>query len=249
MMVRYLWRAFSYRWFRNRQELAALARTIRQGDSVIDVGCHKGGFLFWLRRYAGSSGHVYAFEPQPQLAGYLQRIVAATRWANVTVEPLALSSSMGTTDLVVPAAQGQSSPGASLSATVFAVAHHRVPVTVTTLDAYFAQPHPRITCIKCDCEGYELEVFNGAEHLLARDKPTLLFECEQRHMTGRSPHDVFGHLQARGYRGYFFSPDGLQPVEAFRTEIHQQVREGRYWQAKGYCNNFLFISNGEQGVD
>jgi FkbM family methyltransferase len=240
--VRFLWRALSYRWLRNRAEIAALRQYVRAGDHVVDVGCHKGGFLFWLRRYAGNAGHVYAFEPQRVLADYLRGVIAKQRWANVTLEAVALSSASGSMDLLVPAAQGQSSPGASLSTASVSGNHYRQTVSVTTLDGYIAGGR-RIACIKCDCEGHELEVFEGAERILTRDKPVLLFECEARHMSGRRPEDVFRHLQVRGYRGFFFSPAGLQPIERFDLAVHQPVREGRYWQAPDYCNNFLFAPN------
>jgi FkbM family methyltransferase len=217
---------------------------------AIDVGCHKGGFLFWLRRYVGDSGRVYAFEPQPALAGYLDAIVRAQRWRNVVLERAALSSAAGSMMLYVPAAHGQSSPGATLAPAAAEAAHHHVPVAVTTLDARVPAGE-RVSCIKCDCEGHELEVFQGAERILRQDRPVLLFECEGRHLAayaqasaerrGRRPADVFAHLQARGYVGFFFSPHGLQPVDRFRPEVHQPVRHGRYWQARDYCNNFLFV--------
>jgi len=238
--LRFLWRALSYRWLRNRAEISVLRRHVHRGDHVVDIGCHKGGFLYWLRRYAGTSGHVYAFEPQRGLAAYLRRTISDQRWKNVTLEPVAVSSARGSMDLLVPAAEGHSSPGASLSPASVTGSHHRQTVSVVTLDEYFASGQ-RVACIKCDCEGHELEVFQGAERILRRDCPVLLFECEARHMSGRQPQDVFKHLQSLGYRGYFFSPAGLQPIERFESKVHQPVRDGRFWQAPDYCNNFLFV--------
>jgi hypothetical protein len=92
---------------------------------------------------------------------------------------------------------------------------------------------------------------NALERILRQDRPVLLFECEGRHLSGyartiadgggRTLADVFAYLQARDYAGFFFSPQGLQPVERFRPEVHQPVRDGRFWQARDYCNNFLFV--------
>ena len=100
--LRYLWRALSYRWLRNRAEITALRQHVRAGDHVVDIGCHKGGFLFWLRRYAGSSGHVYAFEPQRGLAEYLRGVIAGQSWTMVTLEAAELISASGSMDLLVP---------------------------------------------------------------------------------------------------------------------------------------------------
>jgi FkbM family methyltransferase len=258
--LRFVWRAVAYRLHRNRHELAALRNHIAPGDIVIDIGSHKGGFLYWLVRFVGPGGHVYAFEPQPQLADYLQKIVARCGWTNVTLEAAAVSDRAGTLDLTIPAAAGQSSPGATLSPVGEAGPSHRVAVPVVALDAYVdargashsgplagrAGSGPagpaRVAAIKCDVEGHELEVFRGAERLLRESRPVLLFECEARHMTGgRTPNDVFDYLQARGYRGQFFSPRGLRPIEEFRLDLHQRPGAGRFWRAKGYCNNFLFV--------
>ena len=183
---------------------------------VVDVGCHKGGFLIWLRRYVGAAGRVYAFEPQPALAAYLDAIVRAQRWRNVVLERAALSSVAGSMMLYVPAAPGHSSPGATLAPASVAGAHHHVPVAVTTLDAR-VPPGERVSCIKCDCEGHEFEVFQGAERILRQDRPVLLFECEGRHLSGyarttadgrgRTPADVFAYLQAREYVGFFCEED------------------------------------------
>lgn len=247
--LRYLWRAFNYRWRVNREEIAFLEGVVRAGDTVVDVGCHKGGFLYWLRRHVGAAGHVYGFEPQPPLARYLAEVVAMQGWDNVTIEAAGLSSASGEMDLFVPAPAGTASPGATLSPADPGAPHHRVRVPVVTLDDYVARHGGRrIAFIKCDCEGHELEVFRGARGLLERDHPVLLFECEQRHLPGGSPAAVFDFLKALDYEGWFFHAAGLERIERFRPEIHQPVRDGRYWDASDYYNNFAFVPRDRKGV-
>ena len=243
--LRYLWRALNYRLRVTPEEIAFLSRRLRAGDTAIDVGCHKGGFLYWLRRYVTESGKVYGFEPQPQLAQYLNEIVAMQRWENVVIEPCAVSSSKHSMDLFVPAPRGESSPGASLSAPGGEEPHYRIRVPAVTLDDYFRERGgSAIACIKCDCEGHEIEVFRGAAGILRRDHPVLLFECEGRHLPASSPAAVFEYLRGFGYRGYFFGPAGLMPVGEFRAEVHQTVRPGEFWKAGDYYNNFAFVPEG-----
>ena len=240
--LRYLWRAVNYRFRVSPREIEFLGRTLRAGDVTIDVGCHKGGFLFWLRRYVTAAGKVYCFEPQPQLAHYLKEIVAMRRWDNVVVEDCGVSSSNATMDLFVPAPQGEQSPSATLAPAGGDEPHYRISVPVVTLDEYVGkQGRPRIACIKCDCEGHEIEVFKGAAGILRRDRPVLLFECEGRHLAGSSPQAVFDYLRGFGYRGYFFGPAGLAPVEQFSVEIHQPLRAGRLLEGQPYYNNFAFV--------
>ena len=44
--LRYLWRAVNYRFRVTPREIEFLGRQLRPGDTAVDVGCHKGGFLF-----------------------------------------------------------------------------------------------------------------------------------------------------------------------------------------------------------
>ncbi len=68
----------------------------------------------------------------------------------------------------------------------------------------------------------------------------VLFECETRHLSGHSIGDVFTHLQGLGYEGWFYGPRGLRPLSEFDPAVHQRRTPGRFWEAPGYCNNFLF---------
>jgi predicted methyltransferase len=87
MQARFLWRAFKARWRDQRAELSIIRDHISPGDTVCDVGAHKGTYTYWLSRWVGNSGRVLAFEPQPSLAAYLRRTVPLH---NVVVEQKAL---------------------------------------------------------------------------------------------------------------------------------------------------------------
>ena len=240
-VIRYLHRAWKARRRNERAEIAALQRLVRPGSVALDIGAHKGSYLFWLRRAVGPSGKVLAFEPQPLLAAYLQDLTRTFRWRNVEVRHQGISDNPGELTLHVPGAAGVISPGASFEASV--TDHgpsHSVRVKVTSLDFEFPAGSPRPSFIKCDVEGHELAVFEGGASLLATQGPALLFECEARHLGGRPVSDVFAILAKLGYSGEFFSLDGLRPVSEFRPDIHQSENGVRFWDRHDYCNNFLF---------
>jgi FkbM family methyltransferase len=204
----------------------------------VDVGANKGAYLYWMRRAVGPAGSVYAFEPQPGLARYLESVRGRMGWENVSVREIALSDSAGRRILHVPG--WENLPGASLEASAAAGSSERDrEVETDTLDRQL-EGAGRIAFLKVDVEGHELPVFRGATRILSAFRPTLLFECEARHLSGRSPQEVFAFLTGLGYRGAFFSPRGLRPVEEFEPAIHQRRGPGRFWEAPGYCNNFLF---------
>jgi FkbM family methyltransferase len=237
MLERLKWhyRAWRYRLKLEKQEIRWLRRLIQPGDCVVDIGAHKGAYTYWMRRAAGSEGQVFAFEPQPRLAALLRRLHRGAGCRNVVIEAMGLSSKPGTLTLKVPGRD--TSPSASFEDTEDSRLHgHRVPVPVTTLDAYLGgRPRIRISLIKCDAEGHELEVFRGARQVLLRDRPHLLFECETRHLAGGRPEDVFAFLQELGYRGYCLGKQGVFGTDRFDAALHQA-----YTGDPETVNNFLF---------
>jgi FkbM family methyltransferase len=232
--ARFLYRAYKARLRGERGEVQALLSRLQPGDRAVDVGANKGAYLYWMRAAVGPGGAVVAFEPQPGLARYLEEVRACMGWENVSVRECALSDAAGRRALHVPGREN--SPGASLEAEVGGSARE---VDVDTLDHQLEGAGP-IRFVKIDVEGHELAVLRGAERTLSAFRPALLFESEMRHLAGRSPHEVFGYLKAFGYRGAFFTPRGLRPILEFDPSVHQCRGPGRFWEAPGYCNNFLF---------
>ena len=237
MKARFLYRAWKARFRGEREEILALQAALAPGDTAVDVGANKGAYLHWMRQAVGPTGSVAAFEPQPGLARYLETVRRRMGWDNVSVREMALSDSAGRRVLHVPG--WENSPGASLEKTESTSAARDREVEVDTLD-HQLEGAKRIRLVKVDVEGHELAVFRGAQGTLSEHRPVLLFESEARHLSGRSPHEIFLFLSGFGYHGEFFSPGGLRPVREFDPAIHQRRGPDRFWEASGYCNNFLF---------
>jgi FkbM family methyltransferase len=236
MKLRYLYRAFRARYRDQRQEIAACLDAVRPGATVADIGAHKGSYLYWLRRAAADTGRVFAFEPQARLARYLEAIVASFGWKNVTVSAAAVADTPGRAHLHIPGSGD--SPGASL-ARAPGGAGQVCECEVVTLDDVLAGA-ARVRLLKVDVEGFELEVFRGAQRILRAHRPTLVFECEARHLTRHRMTDVFAFLQDLGYAGRFFALDGLRPLDQFDVAQHQRSEGDRFWDRREYRNNFLF---------
>jgi FkbM family methyltransferase len=235
--LRWLYRALRYRYKLERQEIRLVLDHLAEGDVAVDVGAHKGAYTYWMQRAVGPGGEVFAFEPQPELARSLVKLVRGGGRDNVTVENAGVSSSAGTMMLNVPGAG--SSPGASFE-TAAGSDGQAYPVRVVTLDGYFAPDVAgRVRLIKCDAEGHELEVFRGAEALLRLARPVLLFECERRHRPDGEFGEVFSWLERMGYRGYYIDRRGVHDIEGFDPAVHQAPGGGA-----AYVNNFLFLGSG-----
>jgi FkbM family methyltransferase len=228
----FLWRAWRYRLRLDPLEIRTLLAHVAPGDCAIDVGAHKGGYVYWLHRAVGPTGRVFAFEPQPRIADRLRAALAACDLRNVTLENAAVSDRCGEVTMTLP--PGRSTCGATLEPR--GEARDTFPVRAVTLDHYFETlPSLRVTFLKCDVEGHELSVFRGADRLLRTHRPALLFECEARHAPARSVRAVFEHLEALGYSGSFFWGGALRPLAEFRPEVHQASPDRR-----PYANNFFF---------
>jgi FkbM family methyltransferase len=236
---RFFYRGLKARYRDERTELRALTQALSPDQTAIDVGANKGSYLWSLSR-AVPQGRVVAFEPQPALAQYLREACSSAGLTNVTIEEAGCSSKTGTLTLAVPG-KSESSPGASFEASVAGREDCRlIEVRTYALDDYFPSADERIGALKIDVEGHELAVLKGAVRLIADHRPTIVCECEQRHLTAGTVRDVIDFVLSMEYRGFFCAKGGLQPASMFDPEKHQKQSGDRFWDAPDYYNNFVF---------
>ena len=244
LLPRFWHRALKARFRDQRAEIRALVEAIRPGECAADVGANKGAYLPWLSRAVGPEGRVVAFEPQPDLAAYLERACRAASLGNVRVEGVGVSEASGTRRLHVPGGSGPS-PGASFEPAVAAASAGRdVAARVVALDEFLADEPRRLAALKVDVEGHELAVFRGARRRIERDAPLVVFESEARHGGEDAVTRCLAFFAERGYEGWFVRLGRLVPVAAFDPAVHQRRGPGRFWDAKDYCNNFVMRKAG-----
>jgi FkbM family methyltransferase len=187
-------------------EIALLSRYVGPGDTVVDVGAHKGVWTWHLARRVGRGGRVLAFEPQPDLAAFLVRAFART--PQVTVETRALSDAAGEATLTVPVWGTTAMAG---HATLEGSGRQGLTVPLVPLDDFDLAP----TFVKVDVEGHEAAVLRGARRTVARHRPTLLLEIDRRGTDRAAQREQVVALVAEaGYRANYLGGDGaLHPVD------------------------------------
>jgi FkbM family methyltransferase len=154
-------------------ERRAMDRFVKPGQVVFDIGANVGLHTAYLSRLVGQLGKVFAFEPNPALKQGLSRTCESL--GNAHLFPIALSNKSGQVQLFVPADHTM----ASLRKWQPAIG---VECKAYPLD-YLKLPQPSF--IKCDVEGAELDVFQGATGVLNRpDAPIVLFEVNQHNVAG-----------------------------------------------------------------
>lgn len=172
-------RALRYRQRRRHPELRemhiqplrvqqVMRRVIRDSANCVDIGCHIGSMLSRIMRLAPRGRHL-AFEPLPSKARWLRR-----KFPEVDVRELALSDRSGEVTFY----ENQTRSGCSALRRGGRPADRVKEITVRCepLDRVVAPGH-RIDFMKIVVEGGELRVLRGADQILRRDCPVLLFEC------------------------------------------------------------------------
>ena len=238
--LKYLYRAYRYKHKIDPNEINYIYKNLQPNDIAVDIGAHKGGYLYWMQKKVGKNGRVYAFEPQPKLHQYISKIIQVNNYSQVTLEHKGVSIQKGILELNIPMTKSGTSPGATIEKVNHQGDFKQVKVDVITLDEYFFNKNIFPSLIKIDVEGHEKAVLEGGIKLLKKCKPKIVMECENRHLNDGDVFDIFKILINIGYKGYFFENNQLIALEHFDIKKHQVQEDGRFWEAENYINNFVF---------
>lgn len=231
-------RALKYKNRDDKGGIAYIHEAVKKGDTVLDIGAHKGGYLYFMQKIVGQGGQIHAFEPQSALFSYLVKMKPIMQWDNVTINNIALSDSDATATLFIPAnvTDQSSSPGATIfdQHTLAEVAKTET-VHTTTLDFYCEKHHIQPHVLKIDVEGNELKVFKGAIQTLKKHKPKIIVEIEASHVGKSQVLATLEFLKELGYEGKLIHGMQQLPLSEFSFEKYQNKED-----MKNYCNNFIF---------
>jgi len=208
-------------------ELRLLSRLVDPLRRAVDVGANRGIFTYALSLHARS---VTAYEPNPLLA----ERVRALAFDRVDVRQKALSSRAGFADLRIPLVDGRALDTRA-SFHLGDAEGELVRVPLARLDDEGLED---VGFMKIDVEGHEDDVLRGATTLLARHRPVLLVEIEQR-FSSRPIVETFRLVESLGYRGAFLSGGALVPLVRFDVE-RDQLRYLPNVLHDDYVNNFVF---------
>jgi FkbM family methyltransferase len=219
-------------------EIAVLRRLIRPGSRVVDIGANVGFVTYGLSLDAT----VEAFEPMPLSLRHL-RALAAGR-ARIHPHGVALSDVPGLATLYIPVIDGHLDHEMARLDEPTTAPCESMTVEVRTLDTYnFAD----VSLVKIDVEGHERAVLAGAVQTIARERPALMIEIEQRHQSAPLD-DVFADLRRLGYDGHWFTAEGaLRPLADFQYARDQAPYAGNVNDPR-YINNFFFLPTNDPRV-
>jgi FkbM family methyltransferase len=144
---------------------------VSSGDCVLDVGANIGWYTARLSQLVGANGRVFAFEPMPETFHLLAFNARLFPFPNVTLLNVAASDSFGMAGMEVPLS-GAGTPDlyqARLASTSADTTVYRLPLDALSIPG-------RVSFVKVDVEGHEINVLRGMERTLRENRPRVVVE-------------------------------------------------------------------------
>jgi FkbM family methyltransferase len=154
-----------------------LSDKLKPGMVFYDLGANIGFFSLLGARLVGTSGQVFSFEPDSEIASRLRRNIARNGFTNIRVHEAGVWSSTGSVRFV---AADASSPDRGVGQFVPGETGESGTLTPCVSLDDFVRHAPPPGAIKCDVEGAEVAVFQGAETLLRTHRPWILCEMHSQ---------------------------------------------------------------------
>ena len=188
--------------FPEHTQINWMCKTFGGPGIALDVGAHCGT---WTVALSKAFDRVFSFEPNPRVFNNLCANLALRNLSNVDARRCCLSSEKKTSTYFFRSPDGGGNGIEPLSGTIDA-ACPQMELETTTLDCIFGVPESlKVTFIKIDVEGHELDVLRGAAQLITRDSPPIVVEswASWREMDGipaiRLRKELFAYLEGLRY--------------------------------------------------
>ena len=167
-----------------------LARLIKPGQTVVDVGANHGYFTLLMADAVGPKGVVYAIEPNPRLREVLTQSLAVNGFSARTRLWDVAATDQDNVELLLTIPNNEPKNG---HLTPHASDPNAIPIKGMSLATLLADA-PRIDLLKIDVEGAEEAVLNGGWDVIQRDRPDIILEFN-RHRC-RDPQGLLTRLRS-----------------------------------------------------
>ena len=214
----------------DEQEINLVKKFIKSGTDSIDVGVYRGVYSYEMSKY---SEKVHSFEPNPIIFKYINKNLKKFI-KNIHLYNFALSNQNKTINLKIPIRNSNSNKEifeeyyemgkATIHNENNFENYENFEIQTKKIDEFSFDN--KISFIKIDVEGHELEVIEGAKNTIKRDKPILLVEIEKQY-TKKEVAESINFINSLGYKSYFFNKKDLKST----TELNNL----------DLFNNFIFF--------
>lgn len=182
-------------------ERRLVARLLKPGGCVVDVGANIGYYLLMIESAIRKNGRVICFEPEPSNLVELKLNIEKNDLENVEVYEAAVGIENGTVGFLE-----------GINGGVVENGEGDFSVDVVTLDAVIAE---RVDLLKIDVDGYEAQALIGAEKLIRDFRPTLFVEIHPHLLISNyATSDILNFVQSYYTNVSFY--DKRRDLGAFR---------------------------------
>jgi FkbM family methyltransferase len=183
-----------------------IRRLIQPGMVCLDAGANIGCVAVHLANLVGPTGHIFAFEPVPQLFDRLRQNVQRLHLRDVvSLYQTALSRETGWATLKAANAYEPNQGMGSLQNTDHPKLRTEIRVPTLTLDEFSESAElTRMDLIKLDTQGAEAWIIEGGYKTLQRFQPDLLMEVSSYNLRSfeRSGRGLVEMVEKLGYTCY-----------------------------------------------
>lgn len=215
---------------RREPELAIIHRFLTKGDIVIDIGANGADWTYYLHQCIGAEGYIFAFEADPYYALATDIAIKLMRLKNVRLFPFGLSDIDEWVPIRVTDPRGLRFSGQShIDKNACKNGHGVRVVQLKRLDSML-QEYPQLlntTLIKCDVEGYELFVFEGANNIIAKARPFIILEIGNYCKQGYSAHDIYNFITKNDYTSFAMVGENTLSITGTMLENHRAISVNR----------------------
>jgi FkbM family methyltransferase len=158
--------------FPENDQIQWMCETFGGPGIALDVGAHCGT---WTVALSKAFTQVFSFEPNPRVFNNLCANLALRDLSNVDARRCCLSSENKKSTYFFRSEDGGGNGIEPLDKTIDSSCV-QMEVETTTLDTIIEKMNKKITFIKIDVEGHELDVLKGASRIISRDSPPIVVE-------------------------------------------------------------------------
>ena len=164
---------------------------IKEDTTIIDVGANIGIYsLYFSKKYP--SCQVYSYEPVSSVFKSFKKSIEINSLTNLHPYLMAVGSDCTETEIYA-ATEASYNKGLSSIMKNFDLneTYVKEKINVITLDSHIKK-YNRVSFIKIDVQGLEKNVLDGAEKIIKRDKPVIIFEHSDLYL--KNPLETRKHI-------------------------------------------------------
>ena len=177
--------------------------SIKEGDTVIDIGANIGYYTLLFAKWVGPTGKVYAFEPEPTNFQLLEKNVKANNYKNITIFQKAVSDKNDKLSFYI-------SDESSAANQLFKPQKFSQIIDVDSVKLDECLPiDEKIDFIKLDIQGAEGTAIKGMNSILKNNSNTVIMQEWWPDAIKKYGMDSDEHLKILEKLGYsFYEIDG-----------------------------------------